>query len=123
VAPFSFKERHPVDVKQYYRKKREIESTLIDPFVLVVSLETPDGGRAGVISEVSREAAAKLLVEGSAVLASDQEKQSYLENQANAKKIAHKAELARRLQVAIIADSDIDKIATGKTTNSPGSQK
>ena len=111
-----------MDVKQYYRKKRDIESTLTEAYILVVSLETADGGKAGVVSEVSREVAAKLLVEGRAILASDEEKQAYIQNQASAKQIAHKAELARRLQVAIIADADIEQIATGREKD-PGCQK
>ncbi|MBV9406489.1 MAG: hypothetical protein JO211_14190 [Acidobacteriaceae bacterium] len=100
-----------MDVKQYYRKMREIENTLTEKDVLVMSLETPDGGKAGVLSEVSREVAAKLMVEGRAVLATAEEKQAYVDDQANARKLAHKAELARRLQVAIIADSDFENIA------------
>jgi hypothetical protein len=95
-----------MDVKQYYRKIKEVETGLVDKYPVLVSLETTDGGRAGVISEVTQPVAAKLIVEGRAVLATDAEKQSYLEQQARAKSAAAKAELARRLQVAIIADPD-----------------
>lgn len=95
-----------MDVKQYYRKIREVEGALLDTYPVVVSLETSDGGKPGVISEVSRPAAAKLIVEGRAVLATDAEKREYLQQQIRAKNVAAKAELARRLQVAIIADPD-----------------
>jgi len=112
-----------VDVKQYYRKVREVEGTITAPYVMVVSLETSDGGKAGVVSEVPRETAAKMIVEARAVLASDDEKQAYMVSQAAAKKAAHKAELARRVQVAIITESDIETAATGKKNNDPGNQK
>ena len=97
-----------MDVKQYYRKIREVESTFSEAYVFVVSLETPDGGKAGAVSEVTREVAAKMIVEGRALLANETEKQAYVAQQAMARKIAHKAELSRRLQVAIIADPNAD---------------
>jgi coenzyme F420-reducing hydrogenase alpha subunit len=103
-----------VDVKQYYRKLREIEATLNEQYVLVVSLETPDGGKAGRVSEVSREVAAKMMLEGRAVLASEKEREAYLQEQTAAKKAARKAELARRVQVAIIADPDAEGTRLGK---------
>lgn len=110
-----------MDVKQYYRKLREIEATLSEPYMLVVSLETADGGKAGIVSEVSREVAAKMILEGRAVPASEKETQAYVERQAVKKAAAHKAELARRLQVAIIADPDMSTAATGKKGDEPGS--
>jgi uncharacterized protein (DUF58 family) len=96
-----------MDVKQYYRKIHEVEAGLSDRYPVVISLETTDGGKAGVLSEVSRPVAAKMIVEGCAVLASPAEKQQYLEEQALAKTAAEKAELARRVQVAIISDADL----------------
>jgi len=96
-----------VDLRQYFKKIRETESALAEPFLLVVSLETSDGGKAGTVSEVSRENGAKMLVEGRAALANESEKRAYFENAAACKKAAEKAELARRLQVAIIADPNL----------------
>lgn len=97
-----------MDVKQYYRKIREIQSTLPEQDVLIVSLATSDGGKAGVVSEVSRDIAAKMIVEARAIRASAEEEAAYFERQSAAKKEAHKAELARRLQVAIIAEPEIE---------------
>ena len=34
-----------MDLKQYFRKIRQVEAGLIETFPLVVSLETPDGGK------------------------------------------------------------------------------
>jgi hypothetical protein len=112
-----------VDVKQYYRKLREIEATLPEQYVFIESLETPDGGKAGRVSEVPRDTAAKMLLEARAVLASEKKRQAYFEEQAAAKKAAHKAELARRVQVAIIADPDMNAAAISKKDSEPDSGK
>ncbi len=98
-----------MDLKQYFRKMRQIEATLIDRFPLVVSLETPDGGKPGLISEIPRAEAAKMIVEGRAVLASEEEKELYRHQQACAKDAAEKAELAKRVQIAIVSDSDLKR--------------
>ena len=96
-----------MDVRQYYRKIREVEAVLTEPYPLLVSLDTPDGGKAGLVSEVSRTLAARMIVEGCAVLASEAEQEQYWERQAEMKKSLEKAEMARRVQVAIITDSDL----------------
>ncbi len=122
MAPFSFERRQNMDVRQYYRKLRDIEASISEPYLLVVSLETADGGKQGAVSEVSRYVAAKLILEGRAVLASEKEKLTYLEQQATAKKASYKADLARRVQVAIIADSDLEAAAC-RNNNELGSGK
>jgi len=116
MAPFLFKRAH-VDVKQYYRKIREVQNALPESDVLVVSLATADGGKEGVISETSREVAAKLIVEGRAVQATEEQKTAYFERQIAARKEAHRAELARRLQVAIIAEPDMELRANRNSDN------
>jgi hypothetical protein len=100
-----------VDVKQYFRKMREIENGLTEPYPVVVSLETSDGGKAGMVCEVPRSVAAKMIVERRAALASIEERELFFQQQEAAKKAAEKAELARRVQVAIITDSDLQTTA------------
>ncbi len=110
-----------MDVRQYYRKVREAESSIQGEYPLMVSLETTDGGKAGVVSEVSRDVAAKLIVEGRAIPATQEEQDLYRERQAVARKKAESAELARRVQVAIISESDLH--ATGLSKKPSGSGK
>jgi hypothetical protein len=62
-----------MDLKVYYRKIREIEASIEEPFVVLVSRATEDGGKAGVRSEVPRRLAAKLIAEETAALASPEE--------------------------------------------------
>jgi len=108
-----------MDVKQYYRKIAETEAGLKNNFTIVISVETSDGGRGGVLSEVSRHTAARLIVEGRALVASEEQSQQYFEQQAAIRKAAAKAELARRIQVAIIADPDLKAPAANKSAAEP----
>lgn len=108
-----------MDLRQYFRKLREIESSIEDPVVLVSSLGTADGGKPGVVSEVPRSIAAKLLVEGRAVLASDVERQEYRARQAAAKEAAEKADIAKRIQVAILSDPMLQTAVSARKSNTP----
>lgn len=108
-----------MDIKQYYRKLREVESALREPYELVVSVETPDGGKAGIMTEVGKPIAAKMIVEGCAVLANSQQKEKYCQQQAVARKAAQQAELARRLQIAVISNPDLTVSGADGTDNLP----
>lgn len=93
-----------MDLRQYFRKIREAEASLTDEYPVVSSLETPDGGKAGIVSEVPRAIAAKMIVEGRAVIATETERERYRQEQLDGRARAEKAELAKRVQVALIAD-------------------
>lgn len=62
-----------MDLRVYYRKIREVEATIPGTSTAVVSLATPDGGKDGLITEVPRRVAAKMVVDGTAKLATDGE--------------------------------------------------
>ena len=62
-----------MNLQQYYQKIRACEQELSAPEVWVVSLDTPDGGRAGAINEAPRRMAAKLIVDGLARVADPRE--------------------------------------------------
>jgi hypothetical protein len=108
-----------VDLRQYFKKLRDTESGLADSFPLVVSLETSDGGKAGITSEVTREQAAKLIVENCARLASEAEKKAYFDKQASDKKAADRAEMARRVQVTIVGQPDFGDAGQDHPVNLP----
>lgn len=59
-----------MDLRVYYQNIRQIEAEIAEPFAVIVSRETLDGGRAGMKSDVPRALAAKLVAEGKAELAS-----------------------------------------------------
>ncbi len=62
-----------MDLREYYRKIRQVEAGIRDEFVVIVSRATRDGGKAGVKTDVPRSLAAKLIVEEKAELASAEE--------------------------------------------------
>jgi|GEM_PF-3820049 len=66
-----------MDVKAYFQKIRAVERSLGEGDAVVVSLETNDGGRAGRAMELSRELAAKMIVDGRVRTASAEEAERY----------------------------------------------
>lgn len=98
-----------MDLKAYYRKIRQAENELPQGDQLMVSLPTPDGGKAGVVSEVPREIASRMIVESKARRATAEETKAYREQlearlaeieEAAAAKSIH-LHLVRELETAI----------------------
>lgn len=95
-----------MDLRVYFRKIREIEAALTEEYPVLVSVETPDGGKPGSYCEATRYNAARMIAEGRAVLATAEQAEEYRAQQAAARKAAAQAEIAKRIQVAIVSDSD-----------------
>ena len=98
-----------MDMRVYYRKIREKEDELTEDSVVVVSLETGDGGKAGVLTEVSRRNAARLVVEGRAELASAEEAAQFRQAVKDAKVAADERDAARRMEFTFIPTGDARK--------------
>ena len=62
-----------MDLRAYYDKIRTIEAVIDAVFAVVTSRATPDGGRAGVQTELPRAVAARLIADGKADLANPEE--------------------------------------------------
>ena len=90
-----------------------MEEGLKDPSVVLVSLETPDGGRAGVRTEVPRRIAATMIVENSARLATGEETREFQEQKAEAKRQADQLAAASRMQFAVISPNELRKLKSG----------
>jgi hypothetical protein len=69
-----------MDLRMFYQKMRKVEQEITEAHVVVVSLETPDGGKPGIKTEVSRENASRMIVEGRARLASKTEAAEYFKS-------------------------------------------
>ncbi len=91
-----------MDLKVYYKRVREIEQTISDPFVLIVSEATDDGGKEGVRSEVSRNLAAKMIMDRRARLANNDEIKEYYDGLAQAKKAADQLAAVNRMRVTVV---------------------
>jgi len=111
-----------MDVRQYYRKLREVEAGIKEPCVRVTSLETSDGGKPGIVSEVSREQAAKLIIEGRVTLSTDGEEKAFFGKQTADKKAFEKADMARRLQVTIVSAPE-EKEPKASSNSESGAKK
>jgi hypothetical protein len=96
-----------MDLRAYYKKVRDMEATLPSPQAVVVSLATPDGGKPGVVTEAPTPVAARMIIEGSARMATDAEASTFHENNAAQRKAAQDAEAVTRVQVVVVPASAI----------------
>jgi hypothetical protein len=104
-----------MDLKGYYRNIRELSARIEEDYPVLVSLGTPDGGKAGVYMEASRALAAKLMVEGRARLATADEASAYREAQAEAKRLAEQAAAASRMQLTVLTTADLNRLRGSKS--------
>ena len=79
-----------MNLRNHYRKVRELQETLVEPFLVLRSHATPDGGREGVLTEVPRHLAAEMIADGRARLA----------DEADAAKFRERAEPLAEVKVA-----------------------
>src|SRR4051794_27219006 len=99
-----------MDLRAYYQQIRELESSIASAHVVVMSVATPDGGKAGVCTEVSRAAAAKMIVEQRARLATHEEVAAFRERFVEAAKRVETAQLANRVQIAILPEKEVHQL-------------
>src|SRR5262245_25989488 len=95
-----------MNLRSYYQKIRELAESLEPGDVWVESLATPDGGKPGVFTQVSRQLAAKLIVDGRARLATTEAAQEFERKRAAMQPSATGVE---RLVVTLAGDSKIRK--------------
>lgn len=99
-----------MDLRMYYKKIREKRATIADQFPVIVSNETADGGKGGIMTEVSPELAAKMLVDGTAHLASPKETGEFRQKQADGKKAADDAMAASKVQLTVVPKHVLDQL-------------
>ena len=97
-----------MDLKLFFHKVRTIEATIPGEDAIVVSLETPDGGRPGRCAEVRREVAAKLIAQGKARLASEEESESFQRATLEAKRAADERLARNRVQLSVPPQTEIE---------------
>jgi len=104
-----------MDLRTYYQKIRAMEATIPTEYTVVISKATDDGGKSGLPVEVSRAVAAKMVVEGSAALATAEEAEAFRAKQAAANKAAREAAAAAKLSVTVVASDDLRKLTDDLT--------
>jgi 16S rRNA C1402 (ribose-2'-O) methylase RsmI len=95
-----------MDLRAYYKKMRDVEAAITSEEVIVMSKATADGGVDGVLCEVSRATAARLIVEKRARLATSEEVVSYRKQSDEQARRADQECMARKVQVAVLSDAD-----------------
>ena len=108
-----------MDLRVYYQKLRAIEQEIHEAHVVVISHETPEGGRAGQMSEVSRSVAAKLVLEGRAHAANPEQTAEFRNRVAQARKEAEERAMAQRIQVNLISEADLKAAKSNLTPARP----
>ncbi|MCS7024729.1 MAG: hypothetical protein NZV14_07995 [Bryobacteraceae bacterium] len=104
-------------LKEYFIKRRQALEQIQRDFVVVVSVRTADGGKEGVMTEVSRENAAHLLAEGRARLADASETEKYYEAAQKAREEAEELAERSRIQVQVLSE------LSARTRKSAGREK
>ncbi len=99
-----------MDLKAFFKKVRDIENSIVDLYTVIVSKETPEGGRAGVLTEVPKGIAAKLVAEDRAALAAAAEVKQFRDQMAEAQRQAQQAAASARLNLTVIPESDLDNL-------------
>lgn len=105
-----------MDVRQYYKKLRELEASLPEADAVVVSFETPDGGKAGVLTEVPRRNACQLMLEGRAEVVSQAQAKEFRQNEAAKREEFKRIQAAGKIQFQVVA-KEVNNPAPEKTGN------
>jgi len=98
-----------MDLRRYYQELRQKEAEIEGKEIYVVSLDTPDGGKAGVITQVPKKLGCKLIVEGKARLATTEEVEQFEKEQAEKRAEFFNQEFARKIQVQVVAEPSMRK--------------
>ena len=101
-----------MDIRGYFQKVGETEAAIAAPHVVIVSEGTADGGKAGVVSEVSRAVAARLIAEGRARLANDAQEREHRASKDRVRAALEQERLANRVQVTVLSDNELRSIRT-----------
>lgn len=105
-----------MNLRAYFQKIREVEKEILQDVVYVASLAGDDGGLAGIVAQVTRAIAAKLIVDQKARLATDGEVEALLEKHEIARRKAMDEQAAQRLQVAIVSDTQLEAMRSASSS-------
>lgn len=109
-----------MNLKDYYRQIDQQVAAIEGNFVLVVSLETPNGGRAGIVSEVNRATAAKMIVEQKARLMTPEEVTALKAAQEEEQKQKDLADLQDRMRMTRLAEEELLALKKAMQTTRKG---
>src|SRR5262245_10456133 len=102
-----------MDLQMHYSKIRQEEQKITDEFPIISSHETADGGKAGVLVEVTRRIAARFIALGLARIATGEERKLFADTKLEAKRIADEALEVAKQTAAAFAVRGIEKLQSG----------
>jgi len=100
-----------MDVKQYFQRVRELAAQLPAEAVVIKSVSTTNGGRAGVMAEVARYTAAKQVIDGNAVLATEEESAVYHQEMEARRQVAERAQALNRFQISLSTAAQLPSLS------------
>ena len=99
-----------MNMRQFYQKIKDVEDSITSAEVVIVSNETPDGGKAGVKNEVKRLVAARMVAEGRARVATNEEILVYRQELQEGYQRGLEAVNSAKVQLAVLSDSEMKSI-------------
>ena len=96
-----------MNLKDYYREISAQEAAIEESIVLVISLKTPNGGRAGIASEVNRVMAAKMIVDKQVRLATPEEAKQLRDDREEKQRRKDLASLQERVRMTRLAEDEL----------------
>jgi hypothetical protein len=99
-----------MDLQLHYGKMRQEEQKMTDEFPVIVSNETSDGGKANVLTEVTRRIAARFITLGFARLATGEERKVFLDAKHEARQMAIEALERANATATILATQSIERL-------------
>jgi|SRR5215472_7435372 len=94
-----------MDLQAYYQKLRQTENQLPSGQAYIVSVATPDGGKAGVITHTPTPIAARMIVEGRARAADSEEIAQFEKSQAEARERAEQRAEANKVRLVVVPNA------------------
>jgi hypothetical protein len=99
-----------MDLQVYYKKIRETAAGYAERDVVIVSRATGDGGKSGVYTEVPREVAAMMVVEGTADPASTDATAAFRKARAEAKERAEREAAAAKTPLSVVTTAELQRL-------------
>lgn len=109
-----------MNLKDYYREIDAELAKIDTKFVHVISLVTPNGGREGIVSEVNRETAAKMIVEKRARRMSEEEVAQMQAGREEAQRQKDLADLQDRVRMTRLAEEELVALKRAMHQNRKG---
>jgi len=99
-----------MDLKAYYAKVRETAARYPEKDVVIVSRATGDGGKAGVYTEVPREVAAAMVVEGTADVAATDAAEAFRQARAIEKQRVEREQAAAKMPLSVVTTAELQRL-------------